>query len=98
MIVAFDVLSNVLFVGACASVKPRIALAGAVSPPCNCAFRFGTTVVLPMTRGAVPVLTVLVIGCEKEFCPVRVLFPLVVMGNVNVRSWPVTPVAVMLTL
>ena len=39
--------------------------------------RFGTTVVLAMLNGAVPVATVLVIGCENEFGPVQLLAVLV---------------------
>ena len=45
----------------CASFMPTIAEAGAVNPPCSCAFRFVTWVVLAMENGAVPVDTVEVI-------------------------------------
>jgi len=67
---------------------------GAVFPLCSCAFRFGTTVVLATTSGAVPVATVLVIGWLKEFCPVKALLEARVMGRTVVNSLLVTPVAV----
>lgn len=89
---------NVLFVRFCVSLTPTIALPGAVKPLWSCAFRFGTAVVEAMEKGAVPVATVEVICCEKESCPVKMIFPLGVTGTVTVSNWPVTPGAVMLTL
>lgn len=64
---------RVLLVSVWESVSPTIALAGAVSPLWSCAFRFGTTVVLAMLSGAVPVATVLVICFENELAPVQLL-------------------------
>src|SRR6266850_591249 len=51
-----------LFVSVCASVSPTMFPLGAVLPLWSCAFRFGITVVLVTTSGAVPVVTVEVIG------------------------------------
>jgi len=51
-------MSKVLLVRVCVSVSPTMLPDGAVLPLCNCAFRFGTTVVLAIENGAVPVATV----------------------------------------
>lgn len=52
---------SVLLVSVCVSLIPTIAEAGAVKPLSSCALRLGTTVVLAMLKGAVPVETVEII-------------------------------------
>lgn len=93
----FEML-KVLFVSVCVSDVPTIVPAGATCPLWSCALRFSVTVVLAIEKGAVPVDTVEIIGWVNVLLFVKVLAPARDGGRVTVNKYPVTPVAVMLTL
>ena len=85
---------RVLFDSGCVSLTPTGAELGAANPPKNCAFRLLTSVGLEMENGAVPTVTVETICWLKVLLPEKVLLLPALIGRTMVKSWPVTPVAV----